>query len=31
MMAPEDQMYEDPAAYEEGYEDPEAYDDSGQY
>lgn len=31
MMAPEDQMYEDPAAYEEGYEDPESYDDSGQY
>ena len=31
MMPPEDQMYEDPAAYEEGYEDPEAYDDSGQY
>ena len=31
MMAPEDQMYEDQAAYEEGYEDPEAYDDSGQY
>ena len=31
MMSPEDQMYEDPAAYEEGYEDPEAYDDSGQY
>lgn len=31
MMAPEDQMYEDPAAYEEGYEDQEAYDDSGQY
>ena len=31
MMAPEDRMYEDPAAYEEGYEDPEAYDDSGQY
>ena len=31
MMAQEDQMYEDPAAYEEGYEDPEAYDDSGQY
>lgn len=31
MMAPEDQMYEDPAAYEEGYEDPEAYNDSGQY
>ena len=31
MMAPEDQMYEDPEAYEEGYEDPEAYDDSGQY
>ena len=31
MMAPEYQMYEDPAAYEEGYEDPEAYDDSGQY
>lgn len=31
MMAPEDQMYEDPAAYEEGYEDPETYDDSGQY
>ena len=31
MMALEDQMYEDPAAYEEGYEDPEAYDDSGQY
>ena len=31
IMAPEDQMYEDPAAYEEGYEDPEAYDDSGQY
>lgn len=31
MMAPEDQMYEDPAAYEEGYEDPEAYDDGGQY
>ena len=31
MMAPEDQMHEDPAAYEEGYEDPEAYDDSGQY
>ena len=31
MMAPEDQMYKDPAAYEEGYEDPEAYDDSGQY
>ena len=31
MMAPEDQMYEDPGAYEEGYEDPEAYDDSGQY
>ena len=31
MMAPEDQMYEDPAAYEEGYEDPEAYADNGQY
>lgn len=31
MMAPEDQMYEDPAAYEEDYEDPEVYDDSGQY
>ena len=31
MMPPEDQMHEDPAAYEEGYEDPEAYDDSGQY
>ena len=31
MMAPEDQMYEDPEAYEEGYEDPEAYDDNGQY
>lgn len=31
MIAPEDQMYEDPAAYDEGYEDPEAYDDSGQY
>ena len=31
MMPPEDQMYEDPAAYEEGYEDPEAYDDIGQY
>lgn len=31
MMAPEDQMYEDPAAYEESYEDSEAYDDSGQY
>ena len=31
MMAPEDQMYEDPAAYEEGYEDREAHDDSGQY
>lgn len=31
MMSPEDQMHEDPAAYEEGYEDPEAYDDSGQY
>ena len=31
MMAPEDQMYKDPAAYEEGYEDPEVYDDSGQY
>lgn len=31
MMAPEDQMYEDPAAYEEGYEDPEAYADGGQY
>ena len=31
MMVPEDQMDEDPAAYDEGYEDPEAYDDSGQY
>lgn len=41
MMMPEDQMYEDPAAYEEGYEDPtayeegyedpEAYADNGQY
>ena len=31
MIPPEDQMYEDPEAYEEGYEDPEAYDDSGQY
>ena len=31
MMPPEDQMHEDPAAYEEGYEDPEAYEDSGQY
>ena len=31
MMVPEDQMYEDPAVYEEGYEDPEEYDDSGQY
>ena len=31
IMAPEDHMYEDPEAYEEGYEDPEAYDDSGQY
>ena len=31
MMPPEDQMYEDPAAYEEGYEDPEAYADNGQY
>ena len=31
MMPPEDQMHEDPAAYEEGYEDPEAYDDRGQY
>lgn len=31
MMMPEDQMYEDPTAYEEGYEDPEAYADNGQY
>lgn len=31
MIMPEDQMYEDPAAYEEGYEDPEAYADNGQY